>query len=142
MTRLDDGHSTTVAFTDLPAVKFFEKEVTPPGVDGDGPNNTTTMLNTVYRTMAPKKLKTMTEMTLTVAYDPAVYTDIVGVSGVNNNQLITITFSDSSTLAFFGWIDKFIPGTIVEGEQPEAEVTIQPSNQNASGVETAPVHTP
>lgn len=46
MTRLDDGHSTRVSFADYPSVAFYEKTVTPPGVDGGGENDTTTMLNT------------------------------------------------------------------------------------------------
>ena len=58
---------------------------------------------------------------------------------VNSNQLITITFPGAETLAFWGWIDEFTPNAHVEGEQPTAELTIQPSNQNSSGVETAPV---
>ena len=52
--RIDDGHSTTISFADFPTVKFWEKEVTPPGVDGGGPNDTTTMRNVILRTMAPK----------------------------------------------------------------------------------------
>ena len=140
MARLDDGHSTTLTFAEGPYT-FYEKEVTPPGIDGGGPNNTTTMLNTVYRTKKPKKLKTLTNMSLTVAYDPIFYTDIIG--DINVNQLITITFPDDSTLAVYGWIDKFTPATIVEGEQPTAEVVIECSNENNADppAETAPVYT-
>lgn len=141
MARIDDGFSTTIAFADLATVKFYEKTVTPPSVSGGGENDTTTMLNTAWRTRSPKKLKTLGESQLTVAYDPAVYNDVVGANGVNNNQLITVTFPDGSTLAFWGWIDEFTPNEIVEGEQPTAEVTIICSNQNASGTETAPVYT-
>jgi len=141
MARMDDGFSTTIGFADLPAVEFYEKTVTPPGVSGGGENDTTTMLNTAWRTKSPKQLKTLSESSLTVAYDPACYDDIVGANGVNNNQLITITFPDGSTLAFWGWIDEFTPGEIVEGEQPTAECTIICSNQNAVGAETAPVYT-
>ena len=141
MSRIDDGFSTTIAFADLANVKLYEKTVTPPGVSGGGENDTTTMLNTAWRTKAPKKLKSLDESSFTAAYDPAVYDEIVGANGVNNNQLITITFADGSTLAFWGWIDNFAPNEIVEGEQPTAEVTIICSNQNASGTETAPVYT-
>ena len=141
MARIDDGFSTTIDFTDLPTVTFYEKTVTPPGMDGGGPNDTTTMLNTAWRTKAPKKLKSLTTMTLTAAYDPAVYTDIVGANGINNNQEITVNFPDGSTLVFWGWIDKFTPNEIVEGEQPTAEVIIECSNQDAAGAEIAPVYT-
>jgi hypothetical protein len=140
MNRVDDGFSTTITFADNPTVKFYEKGVTPPSIEGGGANDTTTMLNTTWRTRAPKKLKTLGEMSMTAAYDPEVYDDIVGM--INNNQLVTVNFPDGETLAFYGWVDNFAPGEIVEGEQPEAEVTIICSNQNDSGVETPPTFSP
>jgi len=141
MSRVDDGHSTTIEFGDQPSgtgpgITFWEKEVTPPGLDGGGENDTTTMRNLVYRTRSPKKLITLTEMTILVSYDIGFYDDILDL--LNNNQLITITFPDDTTLAFWGWLDKFIPNNFIEGEQPTATITIVPSNQNESGVETAP----
>jgi len=145
MSRIDDGFSTKITFGSQPSgtgpgITFWEKTVTPPGMDAGGENDTTTMRNTLYRTKSPKKLITMTEMSATVSYDPIFYDDIVDM--IKDNQLITITFPDSSTVAFYGWLDKFIPGEIVEGEQPTADITIIPSNQTDAGVETAPVHTP
>jgi len=136
--RIDDGFSTTMAFAEEPSVLFWEKEVTPPGVEGGGANDTTTMRNTAFRTKAPKKLKSMSDSTITAAYDPAVYDQIWTM--LNVNQLITLTFADGSTLAFWGWIDDFKPGAAKEGEQPTAELTIICSNQNDSLVETAPVY--
>lgn len=139
MARMDDGFSTTISFSADSDVQLWEKEVTPPGVSGGGPIETSTMLNTAWRTMWPKALKSLTESSLVAAYDPAVYDEIVAMVGVN--QLITITFPDDSTLAFWGWLDEFTPNANVEGEQPTAQVTIQPSNQNSSKVEVAPVYT-
>lgn len=139
MARIDDGFATLIEFSLDSDVQLWEKEVTPPGVAAGGPIDTTTMRNTAWRTMSPKQLKTLTAMTLVAAYDPAVYDEIVAMCGVN--QLITITFADDSTLAFWGWIDEFKPNQIVEGEQPTAEVTIHPSNQNNSQVEVAPSYT-
>ena len=138
MARMDDGFATLISFAEDSDVQMWEKEITPPGVEGGGENDTTTMQNTNWRTKAPKKLKSLTESSLTVAYDPAVFDEIVAM--VNTNQQITITFPDDSTLVFWGWIDGFTPNPIVEGEQPTALVKIIPSNQNASLVETAPVH--
>jgi len=84
-----------------------------------------------------KQLKTLTDASGVYAYDPAAYEDLVDM--VNENQQITITFADGQTLTFWGWLDKFTPQRVVEGEQPTAEVTIVPSNQNAAGEEEAPV---
>lgn len=139
MSRLDDGFSTVISFASDTDIKLYEKSVTPPGVSGGGEVDTSTMLNTVWRTRNPKQLKTLSESSFVAAYDPAVYTEIVAL--VNINNLITITFPDGATLAFWGWLDEFSPGELVEGEQPTAEITIIPSNQNASGDETAPVFT-
>jgi len=138
--RLDDGYTTRVGFAADASVEFWEKEVTPPSLSAGGANDTTTMRNTRWRTKAPKKLVTMGDMEISVAYDPAVYENIEqNLLGVNN--LITIEFSDGSTLEFWGWLDEFKPNAIVEGAQPTASITIICSNQNDSGVETAPVYT-
>lgn len=136
--RIDDGYQTLVSFAADPTVLFFEKTVTPPGIDGGGEVDTTTMLNTTWRTRNPKALITLSNASMTVAYDPAVFPEIINLVNVNN--LITVTFPDGDTLAFFGWLNTFTPGDNVEGEQPTADIEIIPSNQNASGDETAPVH--
>lgn len=139
-TRLRDGHRTLLSFALAPSVKFFQKRVTPPGIDGGGENDTTSMHNNTWRTRQPKKLYTLTPATITAAYDPAVFTEILAM--INVNQLITVTFPDNSTYAFFGWVNNFTPNEHTEGEEPTASVTVIPSNQNASFVETAPVLTP
>lgn len=137
--RLDDGFSTIVGFADDPSVAFYEKEVTPPSMEGGGPNDTTTMRNTSLRTKAPKLLKELGQMTLVASYDPAVYSSVWDM--INNNQLITITFPEGDTYAFYGWLDSFKPNAIKEGEQPTAQITIECSNQDDTGVETEPVYT-
>ena len=141
MARLDDGFSTIITLGTTGAVKLYEKTVTPPGIDGGGPNDTTTMRNTALRTKKPKKLKTMTTMSFTAAYDPAVYSEIF--DEINVNQLITITFPDGSTLAVWGWLNAFTPNEITEGEQPTAEASFELSNENSADppVEVAPVYT-
>ena len=139
MTTQVDGFSTLIGFPSHPSVKFEEKEVTPPGVSGGGAIDTTTMNNTAWRTMHPKSLKSLSNSSITVAYDPEVYTEIIAM--INDNQLITITFPDGSTIAFYGWLDEFTPNAQVEGEQPTANCVIIPSNQTDALVETAPVFT-
>lgn len=138
MTILKDGFSTTIEMSGAPGILLHEKEVTPPGVDGGGEINTTTMRNNEWRTKAPKSLRDLTESPATCAYDPAVYDEIM--SQLQVNQEITVTFPDGSTLTYWGWLDKFVPNAHVEGEQPTAEVTFIPSNQDNSGVEQAPVY--
>ena len=96
------------------------------------------MRNTTYRTRQPKSLISMGDATLTCAYDPILYQELVQMLGVN--QQVTFTFPDTSTFVVWGWIDAVNPGAHVEGEQPTIEVSIVASNQNAAGAETAPAY--
>lgn len=139
MAFLNEGHPTRIDFDVASGVtlKFKEKSVTPPGISGGGENVTTTFLNSVWRTRQPKVLKTLTNMQFTASYDPEVYDQVVAEL-INQNGLITITFSDNSTLEFYGWLDEFTPSEVVEGSQPEATCVIICSNQTTAGVETAP----
>ena len=143
MAILEDGFQTLVGFSAGSSGVVFsdlgkEKTVTPPGLDGGGPIDTTTMRNTLYRTMAPKQLITLTESTMAMAYDPAVYDEIIAM--LNVKQAITITFPDSSTLVFWGYLNTFTPNGNTEGEQPMADINLQPTNTDADDAEIAPVY--
>lgn len=137
--RIDDGLGASFAFSLDASVRMWEKTIKPPGMDSGGPNDTSTLRNTTWRTMAPKGLVTMTPLTATVAYDPFFLGEVLAMLG--RNQQITVTFPDASTWAIWGWIDKFEPNEMAEGAQPTAQLTFQPSNQNTSLAETAPVYT-
>lgn len=138
MERLDDGFSTKITFSLNPAIKLYQRTVTPPGVDWGGPNDTTNMHNTEWRTRWPKKLKTLTSAPTTCAFDPAVLPEIIAIGG--RVQQITYTFPDLDTWTIWGWIDKFVPGEHAEGDPPTAAVTIEPANQNTLKQEQGPVH--
>lgn len=145
MGRLYDGHPTYFELlvgntgTTVEALLFWEKSVTPPGLVGGGANNTTTMRNIRWRSKRPKKLGELGDASATVAYDPELYDTILDVWQVNRRW--RATFADGSTLIFWGWLDAVNFNEIVEGEQPDAEITIIPSNQDNNDVEVAPVWT-
>lgn len=140
-TRLDDGFSTIITLENLPTVKLYEKEVTPPGITSGGPIETTTMRTTVWRTNAPRQLKSLSPVSATVAFATEVIPQMVAQVGVN--QLITVTFPDGSTIQFYGWIEEFTPAAFTEGEQPTAAITVQPSLVHPdTGATTAPVYDP
>lgn len=138
MTVQRDGHGALVSFASDSSVQMWAKEITPLGLEGGGPIDVTTMNNTAWRTQYPKTLKQAKALSMVVAYDPAVYDEIITM--LNSNQAITLTFNDNSTVVFYGWINDFQPGRISSGEQPTAELTIEVSNLNGSGVETAPAY--
>jgi hypothetical protein len=137
--KVPDGFKTLVTLANKPAISFWEKTPKPPGMDGGEPVNTTTMHNTAYRTFAPKHLVTLTAVTFQAAYDPDVYADIL--VQINAVQVITVRFPDTSTLCFWGFLQKFEPGDNNEGEMPLATVTIMPTNQDLQTNEQAPVLT-
>lgn len=139
MPALTDGYQTLISFAADTDVLLYEKQVTPPGVDGGDPIDQTTMRNSDWRTAAPRSLKMLTNGSMTVAYDPATYDEVMAL--INTNTLITVTLPNGGTWAFYGYLKSFVPSELTEGEQPEAECEIIPTLRNGSGVETAPVYT-
>ena len=143
-TRIDDGFRTLITFALNPTINFWEKEVMPPGYDGGDPVSTSTMHNLTFRTMNPRKLVTMSECTVLVAYDPFLFSqsgnNLFGL--LNRKTTVTVTFPDGTTLAFFGYLQKAKPNACKEGDQPDMEITIIVTNQDpVSGVETGPTLT-
>ena len=125
---LQDGYSTKIALAASggDTFSFWEKTVTPPGLDGGDPVDTTTMHNGTYRTMRARSLKTMTPVSGTCLYDPKVYTELLTI--INVETTVTVHFADGSSLAFYGYLRSFVPAAAEEGTSPEAEYTIQPTN--------------
>jgi hypothetical protein len=136
--KLEDGYATLITMANLPNVRLYEKEVTPPAFTGGGPIDTTTMRNSAWRTQAPKMLKTLGHISATVAYATEALESVIAQLHVN--QLITVTFPDSSSVQFYGWLESFTPAAHREGELPTAEVVVQPSLVNDAKEETAPVY--
>jgi hypothetical protein len=135
-TRLDDGHPTLISLA--MGAGLWEKGVTPPGMDGGGANDTTTMHNELWRTNAPKHLRSLTDTSFNAAYSVVGLGSLVDI--INDNQEITITFGDGSTCKFWGWLNAFAPGELTEGSQPTASCTIVGSNQNTNHEEVAPTY--
>lgn len=138
--KLDDGFPTKIAFARDPDVSLWEIGVTPPGIDGGDPIDTTTMHNVTWRTMSPRQLKTLTPFSFRAAYDPVVYTSIVEL--INEPGAITVHLPDGSKLDFYGFLQTFEPDEHAEGEFPEASCAICPTNYDpVNRVEAAPVLT-
>lgn len=139
--KLRDGFSTKIAFENDPDVSFWEKTVQPPGIDGEDEIDITDMHNVAVRTRAARSLYTLTPVNTTVAYDPNVYNNIMSL--VNSEGSITIHFPDGSTLDFFGYLKSFTPSENSEGEEPEADIVIVPTNTDPDNnyVEAVPVLT-
>lgn len=138
--KMPDGYSTRIALANKPAINFWEKTAKASGVDTGDPIKQSTMLNNRWHTYAARSLVNVTPTTLTAAYDPDVISDILGQLGVN--QSITVHFPDGSQWSFWGFVRNFEPQELKEGEQPEAQVELVPTNTDNSGVESGPLFTP
>jgi len=139
--QLTNGFKTTITFAADSDVSFWEESITPPGIDGGDPLPTTTQFNNAWNTTDPRSLKTLTDVSVTAAYDPIVYDQIIALVNVSN--LITIAFPDGSSLDFHGFLRSFTPGELVAGTPPTAAIVIAPTAVDiATGLETAPVYTP
>ena len=139
--KLADGFSSEIVIEGNTTISFFEKQVTPPAVDGGDGVEQTTMFNDTWRTMLPRDLKSIEDITATVAYDSTAVSETIAL--INTNTTITVIFPDNSTIAFFGFLKRFEPGALVKGEQPEATVTITPTNVDPAdpAIEAGPVFT-
>lgn len=137
---LKNGYRSLITIANAPHIALWEKGVQPPGLDGGEPVDTTTMHNRDYRSSAPRSLKTLTAVTFKAAYDPAVYPDLV--AQINVEQVFTNLFSNHDSLCYWGFLQKVEPQEMVDGTQPEANVTIMPTNVDPSdGSEAGPVWT-
>lgn len=136
--KLKDGYRTLVTFSSDPSISVWERSINPPGLEGGDPVDTTTMHNDVWRSMSSRALVSMTEFSMEVGYDPIIFSDLLAL--LNVETTVTVTFPDGSTLAFYGFLKNFAPGTLKEGEFPTASVTVVPTNADpTTGAEEAPV---
>jgi len=138
MPVLEEGFKTTLAIEGV-TNKFEELSIKPGSIIGGTPNSRTTMRNTAWHTKSSQTLKELGPFTVKAYYDVAMLDQMKTV--VNQNKLMTITFADLDTWAFYGVINQIDFDEIVVGKPPEATITITPTLRDASGTETAPTRT-
>ena len=136
MGKTNDGVGTTITWTTNSTFVLLKISITPPELDGGGPIDLTGLDNTAWRTSAPKTLKDVNQIKFEGRMDSSLYTQ----APINSNDLITITYPDTSSNAFWGWLDKLTPGDSVEGDKMMVTGIIEVSNLNGSAVETAPAY--
>lgn len=136
-TMLKDGYQTLVAFSLDADISFWEKSVTPPGLDMGELIDQTTMHNTEVMTFAERALFRVTDTQLRAAWDPILYNQLLAIRGQVGT--ITVHFSDGSTLDFFGTLKSAQPAEMGEGAQPEISIVLGSTNVDpADGSETVP----
>lgn len=139
--RLEDGCSSKVTFSLDPDIALWEQEVTPPEVDGGERIDISTMWETDWKAYVAQCVKDLMPFTFTAAYDPDAYDEVVAIIN-NDSGSVTVTFPDGSTLAFFGYLQKFSPSNMTKGSMPLATVTVAPTNYDKTNhVVAGPVMT-
>lgn len=135
-TALCDGFSTLITLENDTNIEFREVEVQPFGIDGGEKIDTTDMHNSAVMTYCPQSLYEVTDANFTCRYDPAVLPSII--SQINVKQEITISHSDGSTWAAWGYLRSFTPANNTKGTTPTAAGVISFCNTDASGAEYGP----
>lgn len=142
--KMPEGYPTTIAFAKNTALQFWEVTTQPPGLDGGEPVNNTTMLNSVWRTMRARRLKTLTPIKVTAAYDPDVLDGSINkIQGlINNEGSVTVIFPTTDSISFYGYLQKSEPAENKDGEMPLLTITVVPTNWDpVNNVEAGPVFT-
>jgi hypothetical protein len=114
-------------------ITFQEKGVTPPGVDGQDPVSISHNAKVSYVEKLARALKELTPASGTVVYDPAQISTIT--SAINVHQVIWVSFKEGDAVAFYGFLRKFEPEEMQDGEQPTASIELVPCGVNAAGTE-------
>ena len=140
--KIPDGYQSELTFASSPGAWFWEIDPKPPAIDGGEPIDTTTMLNSAWRTMSPQSLKKLDNIALKAAYDPDLINSLVSVLINNPADTITIRFPDHSTWAMYGYLQKWEPDALQIGKMPTATMTVVVTNYDSvNRVEAGPVFT-
>jgi hypothetical protein len=139
--KLLDGFPTRIAFASKPDLRIWENGAKPPGFDGGEAIPTSTHHNVKYHTAAPRKLLKVGPVTFKAAYDTRALNDIQSL--INVQDAVTLIFPDGTTVAFWGFLQKFEPDDNEEGKFPMANCTVVPTNWDPiNNVEAGPAVTP
>ncbi len=121
-----DGNFTKIAFSANPSIKFWEKTVTPPGIDNGEPIPNDTMFNQFWRRVEPRKLNSVPPFTVTCAYTGATWDAVKAICGQRGS--VTVRFPNYDQLDFFGYLKSFMPGAHADSAPPEGTLTIVVTN--------------
>jgi len=120
--HFEDGLGIRIVLVNQ-ALVFYEKDVTPSGLEGGDPINITTNDNTAQHTQAARTLSIPTQASATVTYD--VSDEAAYFAAVDVSDDVRTDYPDDTTTLEAGWLRSFIPNQTQEGEQPTAAVVFE-----------------
>lgn len=130
---LENGYQCKITHSLDPDLSIWEIDVGSTGIDGGERIDITTQHNSVYRTYAPRALKSYEPFDVKFAYEAGVQKSQIETlintkrSG-NNASVITETMPDGTTLAYYGYFQKVSFDAKSEGTLPTGSLTIVPTN--------------
>jgi len=117
-----DGYNCRISLVNQ-GITVYEKNVTPPGVEGGDPINITTNDNGDFQSFAPRSRKQKTPAQSEVTYND---TDLDALeAAVDQSDDILRVWPDDSTKLESGWLRSSIPNQTQEGEQPTTNLTFE-----------------
>jgi len=141
---LKDGYQTLIGFGEDTNISLWIKEVTPPGVEGGEPIDTTTMHNSTYITKIAQALIDLEPVSAVVGYDPDAYDECIAICNKDDSSdsSFTIQFPDGSTLDCWGYLRSFKAQRLARGTYPLADIVLVPTNWDpVNRLEAGPVMT-
>ncbi len=137
--KLRDGYVSLLTCSLLPTASFFEKTNTPPKMGGVTMIDQTTMWNLDVETAWPGGLWKTGDGKVVAAYDPNLANQILSM--IRIPQVITQTWADGSTIAWYGVLIDAEFGTNERNKQPEVTLTFGSTNMDTTYTEQRPVIT-
>jgi len=128
--------SNNAHFTDGLGLRFelvnqglvaYVKNITPPGVEGGDPINTTTTDNTSFESQAPRTLKMKTAINAEVTYDKN--DKDAWEAAVDQSDDVLVHYPDDSSDLDAGWLGSFLANQTTFNEQPTAQVIVHYYNE-------------
>lgn len=136
---MKDGYRSLVTCALVPALNLWEKNVQFSGFEGGDPIPFSNMHNGTYMTQRPKSLKNKTPLTMRCAYTGTTMANLEGL--INRETTWSQYFPSGNWVAFYGYLRSAIPQDHQEGNPPEVQVIIQPTNWDpANNVEAGPAY--
>ena len=133
---LKNGWKSLITLASLPTLEIWEINMAAPGIDGGEPIDITTQHTDTLVQREPNSLIDITPFDVECAFDPIIYTR--ALTYINKKDTITDRFPDGTTLAFYGWFQRFSSPRLSRGVLPTMTLTVCPANAHpTTGAEEA-----
>lgn len=139
--KLPEGFKTTIAFSLKPGLNMWEVDVPLPGAEATV-IDTTTQLNTKWRTKWLSALVDSNEVSGSAGYDPSFYDDYVFLTGAQSGSWTAHT-PTNATINCFGGLKSFVPQPVKFATFPLLNFTLvntnwDPVNKVEQGIYVVP----